>query len=70
MQLCLQLMNKMPRTFTIDVKKNQTGEKTNSANIYHILFTLFGAGEITVTKADKIPTAMKLTFYSWKIGNT
>lgn len=60
----------MPRTFTIDVKKNQTDEKTNSANIYHILFTLFGDGEITVTKADKIPTAMKLRFYSWKIGNT
>ena len=59
--MCLQLINKMPTRFTIDVNKNQTDEKTNSANIYHILFTLFGAGEITVTKADKIPATMKLT---------
>lgn len=58
----------MPTRFTIDVNKNQTDEKTNSANIYHILFTLFGAGERTVTKADKILATMKLTFYSRKIG--
>ena len=51
----------MPTRFTIDVNKNQTDEKTNSANIYHILFTLFGAGEITVTKADKIHATKKLT---------
>ena len=60
----------MSTTFTTDVNKNQTDEKTNSANIYHILFILLGAGEITVTKADKISATMNLTFSSRKIGNT